>query len=73
MGVRYSARSVRSQRRRLGLSTEDFGKLVGVTALAVHAWEIGKARPRKAKLAALVAVRRLTKTEALQKLAELKR
>lgn len=29
-GVRFSARSVRTQRARLGLSAKDFGRLVGV-------------------------------------------
>jgi DNA-binding transcriptional regulator YiaG len=56
--VRFSAKSVRSQRRRLGLSAEDYGKLVGVSPLTIHHWEQGKARPRKAQLAALVAVRK---------------
>ena len=70
--VRFSARSVRSQRNRLGLSAEDYGKLVGVSRLTIQYWEQGKARPRKAQLAALVAVRGIGKREALSKLAELK-
>lgn len=69
-GIRFSSRSVRAQRQRLGLSAADYGKLVGVTALAVHNWERGKARPRKAQLAALVAVRGIGKREALQRLAQ---
>jgi hypothetical protein len=32
-GIRFSARSVKAQRRRLGLSAADYGKLVGVTGL----------------------------------------
>ena len=68
---RFSARSVRAQRQRLGLSAADYGRLVGVSALAVHHWEQSKARPRKAQLAALVAVRGIGKREALKKLAEL--
>jgi ribosome-binding protein aMBF1 (putative translation factor) len=67
-GIRYSARSVRAQRRRLGLSAEDYGKLVGVSALTVYSWESGKARPRKAQFAALVAVRGIGKREALGRL-----
>lgn len=67
-GVRFSAKSVRSQRRRLGLSAEDYGKLVGVSALAVYNWEKGKSRPRRAQLAALVAVRGIGKREAMAKL-----
>ena len=67
--VRFSAKSVRSQRQRLGLSAADYGALVGVSGLTVYNWEQGKARPRKAQLAALVAVRGIGKREALMKLA----
>jgi DNA-binding transcriptional regulator YiaG len=70
-GVRFSARSVRAQRQRLGLSAADYGKLVGVSGLTIYNWEHEKARPRKAQLAALVAVRGIGKREALAKLAEL--
>lgn len=67
-GVRHSARSVKSQRRRLGLSAADFGKLVGVSGLTVYNWEQGKSCPRKAQLLALVAVRKTGKREALARL-----
>ena len=70
-GVRFSARSVKAQRQRLGLSAADYGKLVGVSGLTIYNWEHEKARPRKAQLAALVAVRGIGKKEALMKLAEL--
>jgi len=50
-GARFSARSVKAQRARLGLSAKDFGRLVGVSALTVHSWESGKSRPRKKRLA----------------------
>jgi DNA-binding transcriptional regulator YiaG len=68
--VRFSARSVRAQRQRLGLSAADYGKLVGVSGLTVYNWEHEKSRPRKAQLAALVAARNIGKREALAKLAE---
>jgi DNA-binding transcriptional regulator YiaG len=68
--VRFSARSVKAQRQRLGLSAADYGKLVGVSGLTIYNWEHGKARPRKIQLAALVAVRGIGKREALTKLAE---
>ena len=73
IGLRYSARSVRSQRQRLGLSAKDYGKLVGVTPLTILSWEQGRSRPRKAQFARLVAVRGISKTEALARLAKLKR
>jgi len=44
-GARFSARSVRSQRKRLGLSAAAFGQLVGASALTVYHWEA--ARPNR--------------------------
>jgi len=67
-GCRYSARSVRAQRKRLGLSAEDYGRLVGVSGLTIYNWEHGKARPRKAQLAALIAVRGIGKRDAVKQL-----
>ena len=67
-GIRYSARSVRAQRKRLGLSAEQYGRLVGVSGLTIYHWEHGKARPRKAQLAALIAVRGIGKRDALKRL-----
>jgi len=66
--LRFSARSVRAQRKRLGLSAEDYGKLVGVSSLTIYNWEHGKARPRKAQFELLVAVRGIGKREAVQRL-----
>ena len=71
-GVRFSARSVKAQRTRLGLSAADYAKLVGVSSLTVYNWEHGRSRPRKEQLAALVAVRGIGKREALAKLEMLK-
>lgn len=69
--IRFSARSVKAQRQRLGLSAADYGKLVGVSGLTIYSWEHDQSRPRKAQLTALVAVRGIGKREALKKLAEL--
>jgi len=71
-GARYSARSVRAQRARLRLSAEQFARLVGVSPLTIYNWEHGKARPRRAQFAALVALRRIGRREALAKLELLK-
>ncbi len=70
--VRFSARSVRAQRKRLKLSAADYGKLVGVSGLTIYSWEHGNRRPRKAQLASLAAVRGIGKREALAKLDVLK-
>ena len=67
-GVRFSARSVKAQRARLGLSAKDFGRLVGVAGLTIYSWESGKSRPRKKQLAGLAAVRHLGKREARKRL-----
>ena len=36
---RFSARGLRSNRKRLGLSASDYGKLIGVTGQTVYKWE----------------------------------
>lgn len=69
--TRFSARSVKSQRRRTGLSAADYAKLIGVSPLTVYNWENKKSRPRKEQQAALIALRGLGKREALAKLAQL--
>ena len=68
--VRFSARSVKMQRTRLGLSAADYARLVGVSPLTIYNWENGKSRPRKEQLALLVAVRGVGKREALRRLEE---
>jgi DNA-binding transcriptional regulator YiaG len=70
--VRFSARSVRAQRKRLKLSAADYGKLVGVSGLTIYSWEHGNRRPRRAQLACLAAVRAIGKREAMAKLDVLK-
>ena len=65
---RFSAKSVSAQRKRLGISANDFGKLVGVSGVTIYAWEQGRSRPRKAQIQALGLVRTLGKTEARAKL-----
>ena len=68
--LRFSARSVRAQRRRTGLSAADYAKLVGVSPLTIYNWEHHKSRPRKGQFAMLVALRNLGKREAKAKLAQ---
>ncbi len=70
--VRYSAASVVAQRKRLGLSAEAFGKLIGVTGHTIYKWEHGAARPRSAQLAAFAAVRGIGKTEASSRLEDMR-
>jgi len=67
-GARFSARSVKAQRERLGLSAADYAKLIGVSPLTIYNWEKGKTRPRQEQLAALVDVRGIGKREARRRL-----
>jgi DNA-binding transcriptional regulator YiaG len=69
--ARFSARSVKAQRKRLGLSALEYGKLVGVSGQTLYSWESGTSRPRKAQLAGFMAVRGIGKREAMAKLAEI--
>ena len=39
------AETLRAARRSRGLSQEDLGERLGVTAVAVQAWEVGRAKP----------------------------
>ncbi len=70
---RFSAKSVIAQRKRLGLSAADYGKLLGVSAKTIYAWEHGASRPRRAQLTALGTVRSLGKREALTCIEQLRR
>jgi DNA-binding transcriptional regulator YiaG len=66
--ARFSAKWLKAHRTKLGLSAQQYGRLVGVTALTVYNWESEKGKPSKAKLAALVAVRKVGRREALKRL-----
>lgn len=66
--ARFSPRSVRAQRQRIGLSAANYAKLVGVSPLTVYNWEHGKSRPKERQMAKLVALRGIGKREALAKL-----
>jgi len=67
-GARFSSKSVRAQRKRLGLSRNDFGRLLGVSSQSIYNWENDEARPRDDAMAALVAVRKVGKREAERRL-----
>jgi len=68
-GVRFTAKGLRSQRQRLGLSAADYGKLVGVTGQTIYSWEHETSRPRKSQVVRLAVIRHLGKREALTRLA----
>ena len=70
--LRFSAKGLVSQRKRLGLSAHECGLLVGASGQSIYNWEDGKARPRAKHLSALAALRTMGKKEAAARLAELK-
>src|SRR3954469_20819879 len=63
-GTRFSARSMASQRKRLGLSAAECALLIGASAQSVYNWEEGKARPRAQHLPAIFALRNLGRRQA---------
>lgn len=65
-GSRFSAKSLASQRQRLGLSAAECGLLIGSSGQAVYNWEAGKARPRANNLAAIAALRTLGRRSAAE-------
>ncbi len=67
--ARFRAIGVKAHRAKLGLSAENYGKLVGVSGLTVYAWESGKSKPRPPQKAKWLAVRALGKRAARQRLA----
>jgi DNA-binding transcriptional regulator YiaG len=69
--IRYSAKSLASQRRRLGLSAASLAKLLGVSALSVYKWESGNTRPRQKQIEAIAALRHIGRREAQKRLEEM--
>ena len=66
--LRFSAKGLATQRKRLGLSAASVAKILGVSALSVYKWESGKTRPRARQLEAIASLRKMGKREAMAKL-----
>ena len=69
---RFVAKGLRSQRKRLGLSATDFGKLLGVSAQSIYNWERELSNPRSEELSRLAALRGIGKREAAERLKQLR-
>ena len=69
VATRFSAKGLKSMRKRLGLSAADFGKLAGASAQSIYSWEAGKTVPRKSQQRALASLRGIGKKEARARLA----
>lgn len=67
--LRFSAKGLAMQRKRLGLSAASVAKILGVSALSVYKWESGKTRPRARQLEAIASLRKMGKREAQARLA----
>lgn len=68
--IRFQARGLRSLRARLGLSAEDFGRLISVSGQSVYNWEAEKTVPRLAQVKAIAALRSMGKREVTARLAQ---
>jgi len=69
--LRFSAKGLAAQRRRLELSATEFALLLGVSAQSIYKWEAGKARPRASQLPMISNLRKMGKREASARLAAL--
>lgn len=65
---RFSAAKLVANRKKLGLSAVDFGKIIGVSGQTIYQWEQGKVRPRSAQLEKLAMARTLSPREIADKL-----
>ncbi len=70
-GFRFSPKGLASHRKRLGLSANDMGKLLGASGQSVYKWESGEARPRAANMPGIAAVRSLGRRDVAKILASL--
>jgi DNA-binding transcriptional regulator YiaG len=58
-----------TMRKKLGLSANEMGQLLGVSGQSIYKWEQGKAKPRASQLPAIAAARKMGKKEVTAKLA----
>jgi DNA-binding transcriptional regulator YiaG len=71
--ARITAKGMRSLRRRLGLTGQEFARLLGVTGQVIYGWEKadGALRVRRKTREAILAVRGIGAREARRRLAEM--
>ena len=70
-GLRFRAKGMAANRKRLGLSAADFGKLINASSLSVYKWEKGEVRPRERHVQAIAAIRSIGKKEAAARLEQI--
>lgn len=69
--VRFTAKGLRSQRERLGLSAADCARLIGVTGQTIYNWEGETSRPGKQQLARIASLRHMGRRDAYARLEQL--
>jgi len=69
--LRFVAKGLKSQRARLGLSADEYARLVGVSSQSIYNWEHGHTSPRPAQIATIAQLRGMGKREARSRLEEL--
>jgi DNA-binding transcriptional regulator YiaG len=69
--LRFSGKGLAAQRKRLGISADACGKLLGVSGQSVYLWESGRARPSPKNLEGIAALRRLGRRAVAERLAAL--
>jgi DNA-binding transcriptional regulator YiaG len=62
--LRFRSAGFATLRKKLGLSANEMGHLLGVSGQSVYKWEQGKAKPRANQLKAIAAVRKMGKKQA---------
>lgn len=67
--LRFRADGFASLRKKLELTAAQMASLIGVSAQSVYHWEAGKSRPRASQLPAIAALRKMRKSQTLEKLA----
>ena len=64
--VGFSAKDLASQRKRLSLTIEGCGLLLGTSGKSIHRWETRKAQPREKYWPSIAALRTLSKQQAAE-------
>jgi DNA-binding transcriptional regulator YiaG len=67
--ARFSATGLQSMRRKLAISAEEMGRIIGVSGQSIYNWEQAKTRPREAQLHKIASLRGVGKRE-IQALSE---
>ena len=57
----FSGEALKAHRERLGLSGDNYGKLLGASGVSIYNWEQGKTRPLKSSVDAWTAIRSIGK------------